>query len=221
MPSIDGTRGVPGGLTGRAPPSSTVRQPLLPAFDFEHRDCRSGRGLSRLRPLRESTGCPPVGNGDRRVSVMDVPKRCGGPSPRRRRRRSTRRPSRAAASEAPGRQASERASARRPRRWASPGRGSQTSTRSRLTQVRRRRMRPLVAEQAQMFGAACTGGRAGSLTRERAADRQPEIGSPMASVRVSRIRAMFHGTCTTFNVLRSHRPFIGCSPKSLGNSSNL
>ena len=53
LPSIDGSRGVPGGLTGRAPPSSTVRQPLLPAFDFEHRDCRSGRGLSRRPPPRE------------------------------------------------------------------------------------------------------------------------------------------------------------------------
>ena len=50
VPSIDGTRGVPGGLPGRAPPSSTVRQPLLPAFDFDRRDCRSGRGLSHLRP---------------------------------------------------------------------------------------------------------------------------------------------------------------------------
>ena len=50
VPSIDGTRGVPGGLPDRAPPSSTVRQPLLPAFDFERRDCRSGRGLSHLRP---------------------------------------------------------------------------------------------------------------------------------------------------------------------------
>ena len=51
--------GAPRGLTGRAPPSSTVRQPLLPAFDFERRDCRSGRGLSapsaperKRRPIR-------------------------------------------------------------------------------------------------------------------------------------------------------------------------
>ena len=63
LPSIDGSRGAPRGLTGRAPPSSTVRQPLLPAFDFERRDCRSGRGLSR-RP-------PPAGAG----SVVN---RCGG-----------------------------------------------------------------------------------------------------------------------------------------------
>ena len=48
--AVDGRRGDPRGLTGSAPPSSTVRQPLLPAFDFERRDCRSGRGLSRRPP---------------------------------------------------------------------------------------------------------------------------------------------------------------------------
>ena len=53
VPSIDGTRGAPRGLTGRAPPSSTVHQPLLPAFDADRRDCRSGRGLSRRPPLRQ------------------------------------------------------------------------------------------------------------------------------------------------------------------------
>ena len=62
MPSIDGTRGAPRGLTGRAPPSSTVRQPLLPAFDFERRDCRSGRGLSRRPPPREPSPAPGTGN---------------------------------------------------------------------------------------------------------------------------------------------------------------
>ena len=45
--------GLPRGLTGRAPPSSTVRQALLPAFDAERRDCRSGRGQTRRPPPRE------------------------------------------------------------------------------------------------------------------------------------------------------------------------
>ena len=38
-------------------PSSTVRQPPLPAFDFERRDGRSGRGPSRRQPpVNPTTG---------------------------------------------------------------------------------------------------------------------------------------------------------------------
>ena len=70
--AVDGRRGARHGLAGSAP--SRARpfvKPLRPAFDFERRDCRSGRGLSHRPPPSPSRLCVPTRC--RRVPVPAVP----------------------------------------------------------------------------------------------------------------------------------------------------